>query len=427
MRIALHCDRLSGWQGGRDFLYAIWEGLKLACPSDHQPALICGRKRDGLAWRLARISKYLLMQHSLRWSWIAQEFERKPYRKVLQATFGPKAKFLSVDVNGVEATRHRMGPLFDVIGPIDAPPSPAMGKAWLGYIPDCQHRHMPHFFSEQDRRWRDDSFLELLKTAPVVIVGSANAKADLENFYGRQYAEVVALPFSAAPNPEWLDIDPAKAIAKYHLPEYFFICSNQFWLHKNHRIVLEVIARAQAEERPITVVFTGEMHDYRDPTYVPALLKQVGTYGIQQYCHFLGLIPKIEQIAIMRAAIALIQPTLFEGSPGGGAVHEAISIGQRVIVSDIQINREISRWVDAYFPPNNPAKLLKEMRLAQGAPKRQISKTALISQGIERRQLFGAALRSAYALASKRCDGFDNQAVALGSEADFAHEVPRAA
>lgn len=63
----------------------------------------------------------------------------------------------------------------------------------------------------------------------------------------------------------------------------------------------------------------------------------------------LGYISKLEQIEIMKNAIALIQPTQFEGDPGGCSVYEAISYGKSVIMSDILVNLEASGTEDVYY------------------------------------------------------------------------------
>ena len=78
----------------------------------------------------------------------------------------------------------------------------------------------------------------------------------------------------------------------------------------------------------------------------------------QQNIHFLGYIPKPDQIAIMRNAIGLIQPTLFEGGPGGGAVYNALCLGITCLISDIKVNREITGYDNVYFfDPNNSSEL----------------------------------------------------------------------
>lgn len=39
--------------------------------------------------------------------------------------------------------------------------------------------------------------------------------------------------------------------------------------------------------------------------------------------------------------MGLIQPSLFEGGPGGFSVYEAIAMGKPILVSDIKVNKEI--------------------------------------------------------------------------------------
>jgi glycosyltransferase involved in cell wall biosynthesis len=131
-------------------------------------------------------------------------------------------------------------------------------------------------------------------------------------------------------------------------------------------------------------------------------MSQVQNLGVAGDCLFLGLVPKSEQIAIMNSAVAVVQPTLFEGGPGGGSVYDAISIGCPVIVSDIPVNREIETYVDAFFSPSDPASLLQAMRRIEDAPKRKKSVTALLAEGRERRRYCGEVIRSAFALAIKR-------------------------
>ena len=64
----------------------------------------------------------------------------------------------------------------------------------------------------------------------------------------------------------------------------------------------------------------------------------------------LGLIPKRDQIELLKGAVALIQPTLFEGGPGGGAAYDAIGLDVSVILSDIPVNLEIDCGQVAFFP-----------------------------------------------------------------------------
>ena len=61
----------------------------------------------------------------------------------------------------------------------------------------------------------------------------------------------------------------------------------------------------------------------------------------------------------------MIQPTLFEGNPGGGAVVDAQAYGVPCIVSDIPVNREIpSCYETAFFQPHESKDLAQRMKEA---------------------------------------------------------------
>jgi glycosyltransferase involved in cell wall biosynthesis len=62
--------------------------------------------------------------------------------------------------------------------------------------------------------------------------------------------------------------------------------------------------------------------------------------------------------------VALVQPTLFEGGPGGGSTYEAVALGQRVLLSDLPVNREIDDGDVRFFPPGDHVSLSKLMEAA---------------------------------------------------------------
>jgi hypothetical protein len=59
-------------------------------------------------------------------------------------------------------------------------------------------------------------------------------------------------------------------------------------------------------------------------------------------------------------------------TPTGLSSHDATSVGQRLIVSDIPINKEIEMYVDHYFNPTDARALLDRMRKV-GEPSRMKS------------------------------------------------------
>ena len=355
--------------------------------------------RGTLPTRAAQVAKHLLSTFPYDFRWIAHEMMRDSRIRLIRRLTGEPARFATPRRKESPEKGLQAFPEFDAAGPFLSPPDWMDGNAWVGYLFDCQHRRLPHFFSEQERSARDDQFAKLVRTAPVVIVHSLDVKADLISYFAPLRAEIVALPFAAAADSKWFQLDSAKVLQRYRLPAQYFLCSNQFWQHKNHGVILEALALARSQNKQMPVVFTGQMLDYRNPNYVTDLMARVKALGISDDCHFLGLIPKLDQIAIMRSAVAVIQPTLFEGSPGGLASAEAIGVGQRVIVSDIPVNREIQQYVSEFFPPTDAKTLFDAMCRLWKRPGARATHDQLLAQGLERRRHFGRVLRSAFAIA----------------------------
>ena len=73
--------------------------------------------------------------------------------------------------------------------------------------------------------------------------------------------------------------------------------------------------------------------------------------------HILGLLPRLDQIQLMRAAAAIVQPSLFEG--WSTVVEDVRALGKRVFLSDIPVHREQQPPGAIYFQPDAPNTLAK--------------------------------------------------------------------
>ena len=237
---------------------------------------------------------------------------------------------------------------------------------WVGYIPDLQHKHHPEFFSGKECADRDLQFTKLLRDAKAIVVNSRDAKRDIGHFYPGYDCAIFNLPFAPVLNPEWLAEPFQQTVSRYRLPERYFLISNQFWVHKSHATAFEALSRLDGGHTDVAIVCTGSTADYRHPEYFGTLERRIRDLGLQSRILILGRIPKHEQIQIMRGSVAVIQPTLFEGGPGGFAVYDAVCTATPVILSDIPINREVEIG-DAsvrFFPPGCADALAETMRMA---------------------------------------------------------------
>ena len=239
------------------------------------------------------------------------------------------------------------------------PVQPVLGNTrWAGWIPDFQHRHLPHFFGRKDLEIREEGIRRLLGEAPVMVMSSASAAEDLKRFHPEYGGRVEVLRFATAPRAEWYEA----ADAPSELPDRYFAVCNQFWVHKNHLTVFRALALlAGRGVRPV-LVCTGAMDDNRDPAY-PAKLREALEVGkVQEQVRFLGLISRRNQVEGLRRSVAVVQPSLFEG--WSTVVEDARVLGKRLLLSDIAVHREQAPPGAEYFEPENVEALAALMEAA---------------------------------------------------------------
>ena len=101
------------------------------------------------------------------------------------------------------------------------------------------------------------------------------------------------------------------------------------------------------------LICTGSTLDHRNKHYFSEVLELIKSLNIKSSIKILNYIKKNEQISLMKKSIAVIQPTSFEGGPGGGSVKDAIALGVPTIISDISVNQEIKYKKNFFFRTND--------------------------------------------------------------------------
>jgi glycosyltransferase involved in cell wall biosynthesis len=333
-RIAVTVQWLIEWGGGIDLARHIIQGLVetnnniyIFIPEKEQP----GRNLFDKALRvLKRNMQYLAVK----------DLEAETHF----AEFKNKVTIVHYRRNALQSTIDKFK--IDVALPCVRLPSISGQCEWVGYIPDCQHRHLSHLFTKREIQQRDRLFQNMVNTKKIILVNSIHTKKDLMAFYDADPDQVHNLPFCPTAELEWLKNQHVQLKA-YSLPNKYFMVSNQLWKHKDHITAFKALALLANAD--IHIVCSGKMDDYRDLAYVDSLIKGVADLGLSGRVHFLGFIPKSEQIEILKNSLAIIQPTLFEGGPGGGCVYDAIAVGTPCILSNIEINKEVIGQNIFYF------------------------------------------------------------------------------
>jgi glycosyltransferase involved in cell wall biosynthesis len=237
-------------------------------------------------------------------------------------------------------------------------------KPKLFWIPDFQEKHYPNFFSSVEILKRRNFQQWIVMQNHPVVFSSNHSSRDFYSLYPDAANKTFVMPFAVTlPDLSHLRLEHLKE--KFDITTPYFICSNQFWAHKNHLTVLNAIARLKSEGIAITVLFTGKPYDNRNPEYYPSLEKFIRENGLYNEARFLGFIDRGEQLLLMKNSLAIVQPSLFEG--WSTVVEDSKALGVPIIVSDIPVHREQLPNYMAFFEPLDFIELASWMKkLADG-------------------------------------------------------------
>ena len=238
-------------------------------------------------------------------------------------------------------------------------PAPIRSVPSLVWIPDFQHRRLPDNFTPDERNGRDYYFTAQIGWATLVVVTSDEVRRDLEAFAPGQAGKARLLRYVANIPADVYTQDPRAALAKYHLPEKFIYLPNQFWQHKNHRLVFEALALLASRGVRPAIVSTGSPIDYRQLAHFADLMQMLSRLNIREQFIFLGQVPRADVFQLIRQARCVLNPSKFEGL--GLSVAESISVGKRVLVSDLPSLREQAAPGARYFDPNQADDLAAQL------------------------------------------------------------------
>lgn len=303
-------------------------------------------------------------------------------RPLVRCSDNPKGIILAAETNQSDVVFPTMIPLGD-----GGPPR-------IGYLFDFQHKYLPDLFSERIRRNRDRRFQEIANDASGIVVNSQAVARDTVEFLGFPASKILAMPFTPYALPHWLDISPEDAQRRHGVAGRYLLVCNHFWKHKDHATTMRAFAllRATSSLSDLQLVMTGDPIDHRDPRHYAKLQQLASELGLAHCTHFLGLIPKADQLALMRGCEALLQPTLFEGGPGGGSVYEAVGLGVPAVVSDIPINQEIDQGEIYFFKSGDAHHLAERVTELLSHPPHRLNPEELIARGNANLRRLGKAI-----------------------------------
>jgi glycosyltransferase involved in cell wall biosynthesis len=223
----------------------------------------------------------------------------------------------------------------------------------LAWVPDFQDRHLPQLFSHWALYRRSLGLRLQLAAGRTVLLSSEDARKDCEHFYPQARGKTAVARFAVLPALAPGEHDP-HLCSRYDLPARFFYLPNQFWAHKNHAGVIEALRLLRTRGANVVVAASGSPREPRQAGHFERLRARVAATGLTEHFRFLGNVPTRDVALLMRASVALLNPSFFEG--WSTTVEEGKSLGVRMVLSDLAVHREqIGSGADFFDPHSSEA------------------------------------------------------------------------
>ncbi|MEZ5053465.1 MAG: glycosyltransferase [Chitinophagales bacterium] len=365
--IALFFSYNEGWIGGTYYILSLIHALN-QLPDDEKPhiTIVCNNEEEYL---VAVQTHYPYLSKHLN-----NELKTQLYFNLLERVLNK----IGQKINGKNIIVKKQ--YLNTSIPMDVVfPCPIMGifddvKDSIFWIPDFQEHYFPELFTnaQDEKLWRYNFGKFIADNQLSLVVSSHDVQNDFNNIYPKNNAKVMVIPFAVThPTFQHLDINHLKE--KYKIYTSYFFTPNQFWTHKNHKVVIEAVKRlVENGIQNFQFLFSGKEIDFRNPDFIVELKTLVNTYNLQHQIQFLGFIDRAEQLQLMNHATAVVQPSLFEG--WSTVIEDAKALNQRVIASDIAVHKEqLAMYPSTFFERNNPESLAVVLeKYLKEAPQRNI-------------------------------------------------------
>ena len=248
----------------------------------------------------------------------------------------------------------------DTLFPYGERPEATYIKHKIIWKPDFQEYHLPIYFTKHEL-YENHAYTEQQWLKPIhLVLSSQDALRDFKRYFPENHARVNLLKFTSfLPDISKESIETLRK--KFNIIKPYFIVSNQFWPHKNHLTVLKSLYKNKTSQSSLyyQVVFTGKKNSSRDPEIINKLEFFIERHGIYEDVIFTGFISRESQLCLMQNAIAIIQPSLFEG--WSTVVEDSKALGQHILASSLSVHKEQLQKNVAFFNPFDFGKLSELM------------------------------------------------------------------
>jgi hypothetical protein len=230
----------------------------------------------------------------------------------------------------------------------------------INWIMDFQHINLPHLWTKRELEATRAFLHRLIVKGNGIFLSSYSAFEDFKVEYKSLINKVNILHFVSQPvnalKLKLSEIEEIELREKYSIAQPYFYLPNQFWSHKNHKIVFDAIKILKDKGYSPLLVTSGLMNDFRSKAdHIQQLKDFVFQNKLEENIFFLGLIPYKDVLSLVTGSEAVINPSYFEG--WSSTVEEAKTMGKRLILSDIKVHHEQGPSHGLFFDPDDSVML----------------------------------------------------------------------
>lgn len=265
--------------------------------------------------------------------------------------------------------------------PLTAPTYSIPGIPTICTIHDLQYKTYPMFFDPADLIHREQTFIEACQKATLLVTVSEYSRQSVLQHSSLDPTRVITVHSRLASRMLGEEVDQTIFTRLDLEHKQYFIYPANYWLHKNHEILITAFNMAcHREEFPSTMklVCTGAANERQH-----WLQKAAQAMGLGTRILFTDYLTNTELAALMQHSCGMVFPSLYEGF--GLPVLEAMAAGIPVACSDTRSLPEIAGDAAYFFDPRIPEQIADALiHLTLQADTRQ----RLIQAGRERVHLF---------------------------------------
>lgn len=357
IKIGILTDGFHLWPGGMEFLKYVLLGIRDDEQLEYKLTLLIPAS-DSMYIRLKNTARFLFRRGK------GKQLPVKSDAEVVKwLTNSLQVPDYFIYKNKYQLCRYA-NDQFDILLPSFYPITQGLKIPLIYYLYDFQHKYFEKNFSTAEIIARNKHFETLIKSSSALLVNARQVKSDILKFYGRteKIFTIPFVPITSQPldysNAEYLDVQQTLGLKE---SSYFIIC-NQFWRHKDHISAFDAIkALNDTASTAVKLVCTGRFPDPLNAAYCQELTDYISRNKLESMILFTGFLSKEVQLILLERSVALIQPTQFEGGPGGFSVYEALGLNKRCIISDIPVNKEIENPLVSFFSVGNSSDLAHKL------------------------------------------------------------------